>query len=364
MDINQHITRLLNPNHPFTAKDIKVLLGYHDPELLKKLSYACNSSNYSSYFRVLELFRASQDFCSHLLTVMVSSPELDSDSSSILHTMIPFMDQSTIERLFILLYRDGLTWSAAHALAYINDSAIVDRLLEDMAHGSLLQPLQAAMALAYCHDVRALPVLLDGLFNDDWLARKFACNGLGFLADTAAVEPLARAAIIDEDWSVRDAAVQALGSIGGLQVVDTLIDALQDPEEFVRVTAANQLGALQYPQAVDALAHAILTDENDSVKASAIDALKEIESSRAVEPLIAALSDENPDVRAAAAGALETFDDPRSFAPLIRAMGDPDKHVRYIAADSLSEMPSFHTDDPAVVEKIHLLLRECYGHNP
>ena len=287
-----------------------------------------------------------------------------------------FPDKHAAEQLLSLLYRDNtnISWIAAHALALIDDDALINRLLQQLEKGGAAHQAKTALALACCGDRRAVPKLLAALCDEDWLVRELVCESLCVLEDTRAISPLARIALEDAESRVRNAAVEALGGIGSLAVLEPLIQALRDPDQQVRATAALQLGTLQYPQAIEPLSSILQADPDATVRCSAIQALSDMlfgeeqrsiqadgTMTRGVEQVIAALQDESPEVRAKAAGALEDLPDSRAFAPLIKAMDDPDTVVRCTAANTLAEIQTFHTDDAAVVEKIRRLLCEYYG---
>lgn len=86
--------------------------------------------------------------------------------------------------------------------------------------------------------------------------------------------------------------------------VERLINDLKDESWQIRWYAAQALGEIKNPRAVEPLAVA-LKDKNVYVRAMAAWALGEIKDRRAVKPLIDALSDQIKDVRKKAALALQ-----------------------------------------------------------
>ena len=66
-----------------------------------------------------------------------------------------------------------------------------------------------------------------------------------------------RQALTDPAWSVRIAAVQALGKRGKLTTLEPLVNALGDENGFVRAAAARALGVLQQEVPVDRLIMAL-----------------------------------------------------------------------------------------------------------
>ena len=118
----------------------------------------------------------------------------------------------------------------------------------------------------------------------------------------------------------------------GALAVEPLSAALKDERFSVRQAAAEALGKIKDPRAVEPL---IAAHQNWWVGAAAACALGEIKDPRAVEPLIAALKDEDVNVRWPAARALGEIKDPRAVEPLIAALKDEELHVRWAAAEAL-----------------------------
>jgi hypothetical protein len=79
--------------------------------------------------------------------------------------------------------------------------------------------------------------------------------------------------------------------------IDALETALDDADADVRRTAAEALGSLEDPRAVDALLEALRNDSDETVRKMAAWALGEIESPRAVDALRPAVRDSNVEVR-------------------------------------------------------------------
>lgn len=92
----------------------------------------------------------------------------------------------------------------------------------------------------------------------------------------------------DEDVDIRIFASDILGATGSAVAVSLLAEALlKDPEVNVRYQAAVSLGELAYPEAADALNHAL--DDEEWVKFAVIEALTKIKSESSVGAMIKAL---------------------------------------------------------------------------
>lgn len=112
-----------------------------------------------------------------------------------------------------------------------------------------------------------------------------------------------------------------------------LIEQLDSEDWKVRSKAAGELVKIGKP-AVPELLEA-LTGEATTARSHAADALGDIKDPRAVEPLIWALGVSSAETRERAAYALGRIGDERAARPLSRLLNDPDREVREAAARAL-----------------------------
>jgi HEAT repeat protein len=188
------------------------------------------------------------------------------------------------------------------------------------------------------------------------------------------VRGLIKALGYQKDYGVRRVAAEALGEIGDPRAVDPLTNALND-DKVVRRAAIRALGEIGAP-AVVPLTNA-LKDGKEVVRGAAAEVLVKI-GAPAVEPLIAALTDKHEDVRWTVAEALDKIgwlpDEgangvaywvakrewdqcvligaPRAVAPLTNALKDDVVGVREAAAKALGKI-----GDPRAVEPLILALK-------
>ena len=139
-------------------------------------------------------------------------------------------------------------------------------------------------------------------------------------------------ALRSSDDSIRAAAVAALQSMGK-EAVGYLIEALSDPHYSVRIAAAEALGEIGDPDAVEALVRT-LGDEREDVRIAAASALSRIGDRRAVQPLIHLFRDRYHGVRVAAADAVAEFGR-GALRELEEALNDPLPVVRVTAAKAI-----------------------------
>ena len=96
---------------------------------------------------------------------------------------------------------------------------------------------------------------------------------------------LAITAVTDVDASVRQEAIDTLGSFGEKKILGVLTYVLlNDPDENVRREAADELGDLHHPYSLEALAKA-LKDQSPLVRKEAIEGLKKIKKKQSSKKL-------------------------------------------------------------------------------
>jgi HEAT repeat protein len=137
---------------------------------------------------------------------------------------------------------------------------------------------------------------------------------------------------------------------------------LQATDAVTRRTAAHQLGQLGAsrggPLAVQALG-----DPDDEVKLAAADAAIRLRADRATDVVAAWLNAQDPRLRRKACEVARALPSPRAVAPLARTLGDPDAEVRAAAADALGHQAAADAvppllgrlDDPAPPVRVQIV---------
>jgi beta-lactamase regulating signal transducer with metallopeptidase domain len=165
-------------------------------------------------------------------------------------------------------------------------------------------------------------------------------------ANTAAIsdatrEQVAKAlagALKDDNPAVRQQAMQALAQMQSPLAFEPMVAALKDTNADVRHQAAFSLAQLDDARAVGPLT-AALKDSVADVRQQAAFALGQLHAKEAVQALVAALEDADDDVREQAAFALGQIGDPSATPGLIQALSSDRKaDVRQQAAFALSQL--------------------------
>jgi HEAT repeat protein len=184
----------------------------------------------------------------------------------------------------------------------------------------------------------AVPGLIEGLKYKDWRVRKKAAIALGDIKDPTALPYLCNA-LCDVSISVKRAAVTALGEIGDAGAVRSLVDILKEKEQDSRLrqNAAIALGMIGNPNAVPSLL-ANLNDPKWYVRQDIVNALARIKDESAVHALLGAQSDNHELVRIAIVRALGQFQDAVATTGIIKFLADENKWVRKTAAEELGKL--------------------------
>lgn len=200
---------------------------------------------------------------------------------------------------------------------------------------------------------RLLPTYEDAMASNSATLREYTVELLVDHDDTPEIfVPLLLEALNDPEESVRILAVLELSLLPnpGANVIEALRAATRDESQYVRSTAleavgraAPDAGAAPSPVVADLLRG--LRDRKTDVRVGAADGLGEIKASspEVVEALIAALSDKKNVVRAAAADALDEIGAPAgkpAIPHLWNIWNDSTQHwtVRHAAGRALGEL--------------------------
>ncbi len=137
--------------------------------------------------------------------------------------------------------------------------------------------------------------------------------------------------LIDEAPEMRRTAAESLGKIGDPQAVDSILRLKHDPAAMVREASVLAMGRLK-PTATDgvvALLRRALEDPVESVRQAAVVAIGEIEPGpRLLQPVVGLLRSSDATIRRAAVRALLQVDSSQSIPALVAAGRDSDAEVR------------------------------------
>jgi HEAT repeat protein/beta-lactamase regulating signal transducer with metallopeptidase domain len=180
--------------------------------------------------------------------------------------------------------------------------------------------------------------LMAALDDSDQGVRLAALESLAELEDPRAV-PAMLTALDSEYPEMRRVALHALANSGDARALPGALRMLNDQDREVRVSAAMAVGEFGDSTAIAALSQALGTDSDPEVRKTAAWALGELGDSRAIPALSQALrSDASVEVRRTAAWALGEIEDPAALDGLGVALNDESIEVRRTAIEALGEI--------------------------
>lgn len=182
--------------------------------------------------------------------------------------------------------------------------------------------------------------LMVSLYDEHWWVRESAARALGKLKENRALDMLI-ASLSDDNIDVRASVIKTLGELGDPRSIAVMIPFLSSNEITSGVhnrSGLSHITALTFGKFGEAALSPIvdiLKSGDDTGRIYAADALGYIGNPAAVEALINALSDPYPAVRWSAAYALGTLGDTAAVEPLIQSLNDEDVVVKNEATYAL-----------------------------
>jgi len=225
----------------------------------------------------------------------------------------------------------------ADVFAVSRDKAAVPALLDALGGEYFTVRARAVLALGKIGEPKAIQPILKILKDPEDEVRIAACLALGLFKDPSTFDDITNILLDDLKIEVRQAAAKALGYTQHPAALPYLMEALRDSywwyEREVQAgdlfNAIEKMGAV----AVDSLIEA-LKDPEGTVRKYAALLLGRIGDARAIEPLGTALYDLHHDVGQASAEALVKFG-VRSFEILVEALDHPEMWIRIHSVDVL-----------------------------
>lgn len=206
-------------------------------------------------------------------------------------------------------------------------------LLEQIRYvrGNVQQRISAAFEdLGFVEEARKK------LTDRRWVNRVEGAEQLGRMMSRRPLPDLVKL-MQDPIPEVRIRAAKALGAIGGLEAVESLLGALRDTNRWSALRISDILATLG-EAAVDPLLGEV-PKLPAIARVPAIDILGRLRSPKAVPLLEQLLQDPDENARARAAHSLGVIGDPRAAPSLVDALADTGWPVRAMAAKALGMLP-------------------------
>jgi HEAT repeat protein len=191
--------------------------------------------------------------------------------------------------------------------ATFSGRAAVNPLVRTLNHQASEVRRSVASALEFVDDPRALRPLMDAANDEDPNVRVSAIHALGKAVWQTPVLALLHKLAWDSNSRVRLAAVQVLGKMNNARLAPLFLGLLKDPHFEIRLAAVQFLGRQGNAELAPQIAP-LLADKDNDVRFATAQALGEMPSPAVIEPLVLALADEEKPVRQAAEAALNKID--------------------------------------------------------
>ena len=263
-----------------------------------------------------------------------------------LAAMEPLVELGFVEAvqplLHLVLYDESETVrkAAAATLGRLAPSDAAGRLGQVAEHEDPDLRIVAVEGLGEMGDLAAIdPLFKSALADDDVRVRLAAARGLGKTIHPRAWN-LVWSALVNEHPNVRVAGAEMMGEIGNLQALEPLAEAaLYDAEKRVRIAAAKALGKLEPIAGAGSNAVAPGKRTNSQVRVAAAEAMAYLRNGNALVPLAeAALLDDVEAVRAAAAISMGVLDSERAVQLVLPFLEDARSHIRLAAVEALNNI--------------------------
>jgi HEAT repeat protein len=237
-------------------------------------------------------------------------------------------------------------WAAVEALGRIGGSDAVRAMVGALKDPHLNVREAATACLGRIGSDEVEQELLSMLSKRDSSAdsvdaRRAALEALGWIGSEHALAAVLEA-LEQNDTALHISAVEALGRIGGERAIDGLIRALTRSGVQVAIFAAEELGRLGGRKALDALIGALRREGDDEerelVRAAAAEALGHIRGDEALAAIVQALRSDTLSVRARAVNGLKLIGGPTAIVELIKSLKDNEMVVRWRAVDALGRI--------------------------
>ncbi len=167
-----------------------------------------------------------------------------------------------------------------------------------------------------------------------------------FINEIYGITPLILA--VDDKYNhISWGAIYALGTIRNVEAVPAIINSLKSNGAQIRKASAYSLGEIQDKRAFEPLVMVINKDKDSGVSIAAVNAIKKIDPSRAVDILLVtiSMSRRSQRIRSAAIKALGEIGDVRVIEPLIKMLDDKNIYIKRDSYNTLRKITNYKATD-------------------
>lgn len=225
---------------------------------------------------------------------------------------------------------------AARVLGQMGEASTAPALIEALKDADAGVRADAARALGCLRQTQAVPALIQALADPAINVRIDAAYALGEIKDGRAAEALVNA-LASPSWHLRDQAAWALRELRAADITPRLVEMLAQPDADVDhiIWVLKALSSEHTVQALGAMAEAA----DVAVRRRAIALIGALPAAQSVDLLCKALRDSDATMRAAAVEGLKDRESERAL-PAIQALleREADARVRQLAQDAVRRL--------------------------
>jgi HEAT repeat protein len=199
--------------------------------------------------------------------------------------------------------------------------------------------LRALTALKDYDAEVAVPLLINKLHDPEFLVRSFVARGLGWKRNADSFAALLEILKFDRDTNVKAEAANSLSLFGQVAIPHLISTFYQNDNWLIRRSILAVLVDMDCPSELLEVCLLALRDEDASVQEAAVEALGTLAGSSqhavALRQLLQLIDTEPPRIRIKIAYALKQFDDPEAKNALLQLRQDEDHQVIAAALEDL-----------------------------
>ena len=230
------------------------------------------------------LFRVESGAVDRIRTL---SPDCEIDAGGVpMHWLSDVQPAQSVTLLATFVDQHMNNFNGAMSAIATHADPAADRMLDKYVAADQLQSLRlrAVSAIGNSRGRHGFDVLKGLIANDrDLKVRERAVQVLANSKEPESVDLLISLARTDKDARVRSQAVGELARKPGPKILNTISEALQDPEPEVQRRAVTALQQLPDGQGIPQLIQVVKTTKNDQLRRQAMNSLKNSQDPRALQ---------------------------------------------------------------------------------
>ncbi|MGP8024211.1 MAG: HEAT repeat domain-containing protein [Methanobacterium sp.] len=373
------LIKSFNKNDSFlNYKAAEALSEFDDNETVETLLTALNEDDDSVREMVINTLGRIGD--KNAITPLISNfDDVDGELKELVILALGEIGgKKSLDYIKLALNEDNLEirLRAIEALGKISNPESIEELVYMLLDDNLEIKLYAIASLGEIGDSNAIKPLIKFLNHRKWIVRKYTLNSLGKIVECP-IEPFINA-LEDDDYHVREKAVEIIGIRGDENSINSLNLVLNDSDDDVKIRANEILRKhnriefnnqeetlIKTPDKLDEFIHKIgkdkvveilieyLDDDNPEIMDEEAKSPEENPDENIVNQLIKELSDGNYSVWWNAKEELKKIDGP-AVMPLIKVLDDEDPKTRWRVVYTLTEI----CDERAIIPLIKQLEKE------